>query len=136
MGYTIILVIADLFASLVVNLIQENPEVVIVTSGVVRLSFLFVLFPTVGWIVSSFLNKGPTSLILIITSVIVYFVIPITVYLLKDNNESLLSVFVDLHSKFYLFSLVLLPYIVSSIISFILWVVFLKKNIVACFSAN
>jgi hypothetical protein len=126
-GYTILLVITDLFASLAVNLIQKNPEIVIVTSGVVRLSFLFVLFPAVGWVVSGFLYKAPTSLTLIITSVILYFLIPITVYFLKDNNASLPSVFVDLHSKFYLFSLVLLPYIVSSIISFIIWAIFLKK---------
>jgi hypothetical protein len=120
MIYTLLLTITDLLINLVINMVQSNPGAVILMSVVLRVICLFILFPSISLVLSYFVfnGKGNIKATIIITSLIVYLLIPLIVYLLKSNNKDLLTVFLDLHLKFNLFSLIFLPYIIASIITF------------------
>lgn len=120
MIYTLLLTITDLLINLIINLVQNNPGAVILVSVVLRIICLFILFPSISLVLSYFVfnSKGNIKATIIITSLIVYLLIPLIVYLLKSNNKDLLTVFLDLHLKFNLFSLIFLPYIIASIITF------------------
>jgi len=120
MIYTLFLVVTDFFINLVINFIQGNPGSVIITSVIVRVICLFILFPLVGAVVFIILKDKGSNASLITTSIVVYALLPLIIYFLKSNNKSLLEVYTDLHLQFNLFSLIYLPYILASIICIIL----------------
>jgi hypothetical protein len=77
------------------------------------------------------------------TTLIIYLLIPLIIFLLKSNDSSLLTVFLDLHLKFKLFSLTLLPFIIATIITLyisykykLLKVIFSIMRIVPIFTLN
>lgn len=114
--YTLFLVITDLFINLVINFIQGNPGIVIITSTVVRAICLLILFPLVGAVVFITLKKKGSNTSLITTTVIVYTLLPIIVYFLKSNSKNLWEVYIDLHLEFDLFLLIYFPYLLASIV--------------------
>lgn len=115
--YTLYFISIDSIANLIINLIQGNPIIVIVLSTMLRIFFLLFLIPIIGSIIINFLFKSKMIFIsLIVTHIIIYALIPIAVYLVKENTYSIGRVFIDLHTKFNLFSLIFFPYIIASII--------------------
>lgn len=125
-NYTIYLTLIDLAFNLIINLIQNNPFAVIFISMIIRFFFLLILFPLVGLIISkSFFKDVISDSSLVATSILIYMLIPIIIYLIKPPTESLWKIIVDLHTKFNLFAVIFLPYIFASIINLL----FLKRFI-------
>lgn len=116
MTYVLFLIAIDASINLIINFIQGNPGGLIITSGILRAVSIFVLFTIVSLIVSS-IFKGMNSVMLLVTSsLILYVMFPFIVYLLKSNNKSLLEVYWDLHTQIKLFTLVCLPYIIACVV--------------------
>lgn len=115
--YTCILIVVDLFFNIVINLILDNPGGMIMISIVVRIICLAVLFSLVGLIVLSLLRHQSFLLGLGVTTVIVYLLVPIIIYFLKENDKGLWQVYLDVHIKSELFVAIYLPYLLASCVS-------------------
>lgn len=112
--YLFILLGVDMMINLLINFLQGNPGGLIMTSLVVRLvSLLLLLFPTMTLSYILLKNKGMNA-ILIVSFLSVYVLIPLVIYLLKDNQKSIWEVYVETHFKMELFSLIYLPYILAT----------------------
>jgi hypothetical protein len=112
--YLFILLGVDMMINLFINFLQGTPGGLIMTSLVVRLvSLLLLLFPTMTLSYILLKNKGMNAL-LIVSFLSVYVLIPLVIYLLKDNQKSIWEVYVETHSKMELFSLIYLPYILAT----------------------
>lgn len=118
--YTLFLVIIDLFTNLVINIIQGNPGSVMLVSLIVRAISLSILFPLVGAVVFITLKGKGSNASLIITTVIVYTLLPLIFYFLKSSSQSLWEDYRDMHLQFNLFSFIYLPYLLASIICIII----------------
>lgn len=118
--YTLLLIVVDLFMNIILNLVQGNPGVVIAVSAIVRLLFLLIFFPLLGYLVFFLLKNKGHYVALFITTIVLYLILPSVVYLLKSNNKSLLEVYIELHVKSDLFVIIFLPYILASIICLII----------------
>ena len=118
--YTLFLVCADFLINLVVNFIQGNPGIMIVTSVIVRAGCLFVLFPSIGGSVFVVLKGKGSNTQLIITTLIVYLLFPLIIYSLKSNDKNLLEVYLDLNLQLNLFVLIYVPYLLASVICLVL----------------
>lgn len=115
--YTCLLIVVDLFFNIVINLILDNPGGMIMISIVVRIICLAVLFSLVGLIVLSLLRQQSFLLGLGVTTVIVYLLVPITIYFLKENDKGFWQVYLDVHIKSELFVAIYLPYLLASCVS-------------------
>lgn len=118
--YTLLLTITDMCVNLIINLIQNSPGAVILMSVALRIICFFILFPSISLVLSCFVinSKRNIKVTIIITSLIIYCLIPLIIYYLKNNNKNLAIVFLDLHLQFNLFSVIFLPYIIASVITF------------------
>ncbi len=116
MIYTLFLVLTDFLINLLINFIQGNPGSVIITSMFVRAICLFLLFPLIGFLIFIILKGKGSNASLIATTVVVYVLLSLVIYFLKNNGKSFLEVFTELHLQFNLFALIYLPYILASII--------------------
>jgi len=114
--YTLFLIGVDFFINLVINFIQHNAGSVIITSVILRAVCILVFFPFVGIVISTLVKVKGNSALLIITTLTVYALFPVVIYLLKSNNKSLPEVYIDLHVQFNLFAVVFLPYLLASVI--------------------
>lgn len=115
MVYTLLLVVVDLFVNLVVNLIQYNPGELIIISIILRAACLFALFPLIVVGIFILFKEVSSKVRLMITSLVIYVMLLSIICLPKSNNKDLFEVYVDVHSYFSLFTLILLPYILASI---------------------
>jgi len=118
--YTCLLVVVDLFFNVIINLIQGNPGGMIMISIVVRIICLAVLFSSIGLIVMSLLRQQTVLLGLGVTTVIVYLLVPIIIYFLKENDKGLWQVYLDVHTKSELFIAICLPYLLASCVSLLI----------------
>ncbi|PRD56733.1 hypothetical protein C5749_05750 [Sphingobacterium gobiense] len=118
--YTCLLIVVDLFFNVVINLIQGNPSEMIMISIVVRIIYLTVLFSLIGLIVLSLLRQQPHLLCLGVITVIVYLLVPIIIYFLKENDKGLWQVYLDLHIKQELFVAICLPYLLAGCVSLLI----------------
>lgn len=118
--YLLCLIAVDAIANVIIGLILHSPGSVILISGIVRAICIFILFAVIGTIVFSILNGRIALAGLVITTILVYILIPAIIYLLKDNNKTIVEVYVDLHSRIDLFTQFFLPYILASIICIML----------------
>jgi hypothetical protein len=120
-SYSLLLLITDQPTSLIINFVLNSPGELILISALLRIVFIFFLFLIISLAITYFiLNKKVGVKLIVITTLIVYLLIPLIIFLLKSNDSSLLTVFLDLHLKYDLFSLTLLPFIIASIITFCL----------------
>ena len=118
--YTCLLIVVDLFFNIVINFVQDNPGGVIMVSIVVRLICLAIFFSLVGLIVLSLLKQQSLLLVLGVTTVIVYLLVPIIIYFLKENDKGLWQVCLDMHMKPELFVAIYLPYLLASCVCLLL----------------
>lgn len=118
--YTCLLIVIDLFFNVIINLVQGNPGGMIMISIFVRIICLAVLFSLIGLIVLSLLREQSLLLSLVVTTVIVYLLVPIIIYFLKENDKGLWQVYVDVHIKSELFVTICLPYILASCVSLLI----------------
>ncbi len=67
MIYTILLMLIDLMANLLINFIQHNPGAVILVTVILRIVLLLILFPLIGLFFSYFVfnNKNIKTSIII-----------------------------------------------------------------------
>src|SRR5690606_25730629 len=126
--YTLFLVLLDLVFNLFVNLIQNNPGSVIITSAVLRVICLAICFPIITILIYLIFRRNWQDSIFIVASISLYALMPLIVYSYKDNNKGIGEVYLDLHSQFYLFAIIFLPYILASITCFILYKKFKNSN--------
>jgi hypothetical protein len=119
--YTLFLIVADAFCTVVINLIQRGPYDIIIASIVIRAVCLGILFPIIGSGISLMVDRPETYLPILLTTIVVYFLLPAIVFILKYNNKSIFEVYIELHTQFYLFTLVFLPYLIGSTICFLLF---------------
>lgn len=80
--YTLFLIYVDFFINIAINVIVKSLGNVIITSLILRAIFLSVLLPLVGGIASFLFKKLHFRLLLIITSVVIYILIPVGIYFL------------------------------------------------------
>jgi hypothetical protein len=120
MIYVLLLIVVDALLNLIINFFQGNPGSVIITSAIVRIVCLLLLFTIVGVIVFLSFKDKESNLLLIATTVIVYLLLPLIVYLLKSNEKGFIEVYLDLHLHLNLFTAIYLPYIIASVICIIL----------------
>jgi len=114
--YLLYLLAADAIANIAIGLILQNTGALILISGIARAIGIFFLFAIVGTIVFSILNGKGNMAGLIITTLLVYLLMPAIIYLLKENNKTIVAVYTELHSNFNLFAQIFLPYILASTI--------------------
>jgi hypothetical protein len=126
--YTLFLILLDCVFNLFINLIQDNPGSVIITSAVLRIICLAICYPIITILVYLIFRGNWRDSIFIIASISLYVLMPVIVYFLKRNNLSLIEVYLDLHLKFHLFAIIFLPYILASITCFILYKKFKNSN--------
>ena len=89
-------------------------------SIVVRIICLAVLFSSIGLIVLNLLKQQSLLLGLGVTTIIVYLLVPIIIYFLKENEKGVWQVYVDVHIKSELFVAICLPYILASCVSLLI----------------
>lgn len=118
-AYTLFLIVVDLFMNIILNLVQGNPGGVIAVYAIVRIFFLLIFFPLLGYLIFFLLKNKGHYIALFITTIAVYLILPSVVYLLKSNNKTLLEVYIELHVKSDLFVIIFLPYILASFICLI-----------------
>jgi len=118
--YTFFLIYVDFFINIAINVILKSPGSIIVASIILRAIFLSVLLPLVGGIASFLFKKLQFRLLLIITSVVIYVLIPVVIYFLISNPLTVFEVYVDFHTSFDLFMIVFVPYILASTICIVL----------------
>lgn len=118
--YTCLLIVIDLFFNVIINLVQGNPGGMIMISIFVRIICLATLFSFIGLIVLSLLRQKSLLLSLVVTNVVVYLLVPIILYFLKENDKGLWQVYVDVHIKSELFVAICLPYILASCMSLLI----------------
>lgn len=83
------MIVVDLFFNIIINLIQGNLGGMVMVSIVVRIICLVVLFSSIGLIVLNLLRHQSLLLRLCITTVIVYLLVPIIIYFLKENDKGI-----------------------------------------------
>ncbi len=93
--YTLFLAVIDFFINLAINLIFHEPVSVVVVSVILRAICLFMLFPFVGVMMFMLLKGMGSNMVLIFTTFLVYCVIPMVIYSLKENNKSILETYID-----------------------------------------
>lgn len=118
--YTCLLIVVDLFFNIIINLVQGNPGGMIMISIVVRVICLAVLFSSVRLIVLNLLKQQSLLFGLGVTTIIVYLLVPVIIYFLKENEKGLWQVYVDVHIKSELFVANCLPYILTSCVSLLI----------------
>lgn len=118
--YTLFLIYVDFFINIAINIILKSPGSVIVASVILRAIFLSVLLPLVGGIASFLFKKLHFRLLLIITSVVICILIPVSIYSLISNPLTVFDVYVDFHTSLDLFMIVFVPYIMASTICIVL----------------
>lgn len=89
-------------------------------SIIVRIICLAVLFSSIGLIVLNVLRYQSRLLDLGVTTVIVYLLVPIIIYFLKENDKGLWQVYLDVHIKSELFVAICLPYLLASCVSLLI----------------
>jgi len=89
--YTLFLIYVDFFINVAINVILKSPGSVIVASVILRAIFLSVLLPLVGGIASFLFKKLHFRLLLIITSVVICILIPVSIYFLISNPLTVLT---------------------------------------------
>lgn len=118
--YTLFLIVTDAFFCLIINLVQGSPYSLIIISLIVRAVCLFILFPTIATIAFLVIKNKESNLPLIVTTLMIYTVLPVIIFALKDDHKRLLEVYAELHAQYYLFSLIFLPYFIASLICLVL----------------
>src|SRR6185437_2157099 len=112
------LIVIDLLANSLINLVNGN-AIIIIGSVILRAISLLILFPFISFVVLLFTKR--INVILITTSISICLIIPLVVFFLKSNRQSLMEVYWDLFTQEYLFEAILQPYIIASLICFYLY---------------
>lgn len=116
--YLMLFLAVDSIVNVIISLSQKNPLPVSVVSTVMRiLTFLF-LMPTVLNIIYFFQREQNLKTFdLLLTHIIIYFLIPIALYFLRDASDSPIKIFIDLHKNSFLFISIYFSYLISSTIT-------------------
>jgi len=114
----------DFLVNLAINFLQESPGSLIMGIAIVRSVYIFLFFNFSGIIIFNCTKYRAYIYPLIFTTIIVYLLIPLIIYLLKSNENSILQVYIDLHMDNYLFTVVCLPYLIASIVCIFIWLKF------------
>ena len=114
------MIVIDLFFNITINFMQGNPGELIMILVVLRIICLALLFSSIGLIVLNVLRHQSHLLGLGVTTVIVYLLVPIIIYFLKENDKGLWQVYLDVHIKSELFVAICLPFILASCLSLLI----------------
>jgi hypothetical protein len=111
----------DLLVNVAINIAQSNPGEMIMVAMVVRMVSFVVLFSLIGVLVLSLLRNQALLLVLGVTSAIVYVLIPVIIYFLKESSDqSLLGIYAEIHTKPELFIAISLPYLLACCVSLLI----------------
>ncbi|MBL1411082.1 hypothetical protein [Sphingobacterium faecale] len=113
-AYVFLLIGSDLLINVAINKAQGNPGEMIMIALIVRVVSFVVLFSLIGVLVLSLLRKQALLLALGVTSAIVYVLIPVIIYFLKESSDqSIWGVYAAIHTKSELFIAISLPYLLA-----------------------
>jgi hypothetical protein len=120
LGFSILLTVIDLLITFIANILYANPGGFMIVSTIVAgISLIFLLLIT--GTIWSLVIKNKSKIFIIVTMITVYFLIPVVIYLLKQSPKDLLNIYIDLHTKLFLFSVTLLPYLIACGLSFFIY---------------
>jgi len=96
--YTCILVISDAVASVSIGALVNMPGPAMSVIVVVRIMFLACCTPILALLIKLFLSERPMVYFLT-TSVFTYLLIPSVFFLIKENDDGIYQVYVNIHSN-------------------------------------
>lgn len=98
-AYLCLLIGSDLLINVAISIAQGSPGEMIMISIVVRMISFAILLSLIGLMVLSLLQKQGLLLVLSATSAVVYLLIPVVIYLLKEGNDKRLwDIYAEIHT--------------------------------------
>lgn len=124
--YILIYILSDIIITIVLSALNHIPGEVIITALIIK---LFIL-PTTNITIIFFVKKIIKSDIktIFISFLITYFMIFVFIFLIKPGDNKFITLFIDIHKNLFLYTFICIPYIISSIIAFLIWRFNLEKD--------
>lgn len=113
-AYLLLLALIDTVCAIAIGLLEHVPGAVIVGSLFIRIFFILIVLSPVFFVNVKML-PGKPFVSLVITNIIGYLLIPVTISFLKPRENSIKYIIFSTHESFYLFSIIYLPFIVASL---------------------
>lgn len=116
--YNLFYFLIDIIITFLIGLFTQTSGEIIMSIIFIRLIFFPIINITVMFLIKRIIKSDTNAFIS--SFFIIYFIIILFIYLIKPGKTGLDSLFIEIHSDTKLYFFIYIPYIMSSIISFLI----------------